>query len=109
MKELDTAIPDKPPPNRTERRGVATLKKRGVLPDDAVYLQDLPDERPIMVTRQELPKLFRGQTAQTWANLAHLKQGPKFYRRGKFAWYVVADVIEHLTQNLTQTSNGEGM
>ena len=75
-------------------------------PTNAVFLNNLPDPRPIMVTRQELPKLFPGMTARTWANLAHLKQGPRYFRIGKFAWYVVADVIEYLTQNPVQTTNG---
>ncbi len=70
----------------------------------AVFLENLPDPRPVMVTRQELPKLFPGMTARTWANLAHLKQGPKYHRRGKLTWYVVDDVIEYLTQNPIHTT-----
>jgi len=75
-------------------------------PPNAIFLDNLSDPRPIMVTRQELPKLFPGMTARAWANLAHLKQGPKFCRRGKLTWYVVDDVIEYLTQNPVQTTNG---
>jgi len=73
---------------------------------NADFLEKLPDPRPVMVTRQELPKLFPGMTARTWANLAYLKQGPKFYRRKKLTWYVVDDVIEYLTQNPIQTTSG---
>jgi hypothetical protein len=79
---------------------------KSTIPSKADFLKNIPDPRPFMVTRQELPKLFPGMTARTWANLAHLKQGPKFYRKGKLAWYVVDDVIEYLTQNPIQTSNG---
>ena len=74
------------------------------IPHSAVFLENLPDPRPIMVTRQELPKLFPGMTARTWANLAHEKKGPRFYRIGKLAWYVVDDVIEYLTQNPIHTT-----
>ena len=75
-------------------------------PPNAVFLNNLPDPRPIMVTRQELPKLFPGMTARTWANLAHLKQGPKFYRKSKLTWYVVDDVASYLMQNPVETSGG---
>ena len=75
-------------------------------PPNAVFLENLPDPRPIMVTRQELPKLFPGLTARTWANMAHEKKGPKFYRIGKLTWYVVDEVFEYLTQNPVQTTNG---
>jgi len=78
-------------------------------PLNAVFLSNLPDPRPIMVTRQELPKLFLGMTARTWANMAHEKKGPKFYRIGKLTWYMVTDVIEYLTQNPVQTTNGEDL
>ena len=83
------------------------MKKPESLPADAVFLENLPDPRPVMVTRQELPKLFPGMTARTWANMAHEKKGPKFYRISKLTWYLVDDVLEYLTQNPIQTSNGE--
>ncbi len=73
-------------------------------PPNAIFLENLPNPRPVMVTRQELPKLFPGMTARTWANLAHEKKGPKFYRVGKLAWYVVSDVIDYLKQNPVQTN-----
>ncbi len=75
-------------------------------PPNAVFLNNLPDPRPIMVTRQELPKLFPGMTARTWANMAHEKKGPKFYRIGKLTWYVVDDVASYLMQNPVETSGG---
>lgn len=81
------------------------MKKPESLPAHADFLDNLPEPRPILVTRQALPKLFPGMTARTWANMAHEKKGPKFYRIGKLAWYVVADVIEYLTQHPIQTSN----
>jgi len=77
------------------------------VPSNADFLENLPDPRPVMVTRQELPKLFPGMAVRTWANMAHEKTGPRFYRVGKLAWYAVDDVIEYLTQNPIQTSNGE--
>ena len=77
------------------------------IPVNTLLLENLPEPRPIMVTRQELPKLFPGMTARTWANMAHEKKGPKFYRIGKLAWYVIEDVIKYLTQNPIQTSNSD--
>ena len=65
----------------------------------------LPEVRPVMVTRQQLPKYFPGMTARTWANLAHLKQGPEFFRKGKLAWYEVDTVADYLKQSPVQTTN----
>ena len=76
------------------------------IPFKADFLKNIPAPRPFMVTRQELPKLFPGMTARTWANMAHEKKGPKYYRIGKLTWYLVSDVIEYLCQNPIQTSNG---
>ncbi|MCH7650111.1 MAG: hypothetical protein IIA63_03005 [Nitrospinae bacterium] len=70
----------------------------------AVNLEELPEVRPIMCTRQQLPKYFPGMTARTWANLAHLKQGPEFFRKGKLAWYEVDTVADYLKQNPVKTS-----
>ena len=74
------------------------------LPSKAVFLENLPEPRPVMVTRQQLPKYFPGMTARTWANMAHEKKGPKYYKIGKLTWYVVDDVIEYLCQNPIQTT-----
>lgn len=74
-------------------------------PPKAVNLEELPKARPIMCTRQELPKYFPGMSSQTWANLAHLKQGPRYYKIGKFCWYVIDEVVEYLTQYTVETSN----
>jgi len=72
--------------------------------NDEATPKDLPELEPIMITRQQIPKLFPGLKAQTLANLASKGQGPKYYRKGKFAWYVVDEVVEYLTQNPIQTS-----
>lgn len=72
---------------------------------DPVTLEDLPEVRPVMVARQQLPKYFPGMTARTWANMAHEKKGPKYYRIGKLTWYVVEDVASYLMQNPVETSS----
>jgi len=82
------------------------MKTTKALPSDATFLESLPEPRPIMCTRQELPKLFPGRTARTWANMAHRKEGPRFFRKGKQTWYLVSEVIEDICQNPIQTSNG---
>ena len=61
---------------------------------------------PVMCTRQRLPKYFPGQCAQTWANLASQKRGPKYWRRGKTCWYSVQEVRDYLTENPIQTVDG---
>ena len=82
------------------------IKNQGepLLPRD-INLEDLPRVCPVMVTRQQLPRYFPGMAAQTWANLAHLKQGPRFYKIGKFCWYVIDEVVDYLTQYPVETSN----
>jgi len=80
------------------------MKTTKALPSDAAFLESLPEPRPIMCTRQQLPKYFPGMTARTWANLGHLKQGPRFFRRGKFAWYEIDTVADYLKQNPVETS-----
>ncbi len=69
--------------------------------------KNLPNVRPVMIARQKLEDYFPGQTSRTWANLAHLKQGPKYFRKGKTCWYLTDDVVEYLAQNPIQTSNGD--
>ena len=85
-------------PNREERRRVALQERQGI--------EDLPNVRPVMVTRQQLPKYFPGMAVRTWANMAHLKEGPRVYRKGKLAWYVVDEVVNYLTQNPIETTGG---
>jgi len=82
------------------------MKTTKALPSDAAFLESLPEPRPVMIARQKLIYYFPGQTARTWANLAHLKQGPRFFRKGKTTWYLTDDVVEYLMQNPIQTSNG---
>lgn len=72
--------------------------------NDKAAPKDLPELEPIMVSRQEIPKLFPGLKAQTLANLASKGQGPKYYRKGKLSWYVVSEVRAWLTTNPVQTS-----
>jgi hypothetical protein len=66
-----------------------------------------PDCKPIMATRSELAKIFPGMSTQTWANLAYEKKGPRYYKRGKLAWYRIEEVEEYLTQNPVQTCEWE--
>jgi len=80
-------------------------KKPEPLPTDADRRKVPPKVRPVMIARQKLPDYFPGRTARTWANLAHLKQGPKFFRKGKTTWYLTDDVVDYLTENPVQTSS----
>ena len=74
--------------------------------DDDELLED-SEPRPLMASRPNLPKLFKGMEAQSWANLAAAGEGPPYYRRGKLCWYIVADVQAYLMKNPVKTSEGE--
>ena len=81
-------------------------KKTPTLPDDAEFPEE-PPPRPIMATRQRMGKWFDGLPPSTLANLAVQGKGPRFYRRGKLAWYDISEAEDYLKQNPVSTSDGE--
>ena len=81
-------------------------KKTPTLPDNAEFPEE-PPPCPIMASRPNLPELFKGMEAQSWANLAAAGEGPPYFRRGKLCWYIVADVQAYLMKNPVKTSEGE--
>jgi len=79
-------------------------KTHHTLPNDAKAVQAPPGYRPIMATRQNIGKYFDGLNAQTLANLAAQGKGPRFWRKGKFAWYDISEAENYLKKNPITTS-----
>ena len=77
--------------------------KDGGFSEDAQHIENLPDPQPILAARQALPKIFPGQSQQTWANLASKKEGPRYWRKGKLCWYDVQEVKRYLMKNPVKT------
>jgi len=57
------------------------------------------DFEPLMATRKQLETLFPGLSSRTLANWATEGRGPKYYRQGRNAWYIIEEVQEFLTEN----------
>ena len=73
--------------------------------NDHDLIKNLPDNpRPLFFRRTDAKKLF-GISPRQLENLAMERQGPPYYRCGKFTIYSVTDFIEWLTQHPIKTNN----
>ena len=63
------------------------------------YPEATPSQQPIMATRRQLETLFPGLCSRTLSNWAYEGKGPRYWRKGKNAWYDVQEVREFLTEN----------
>jgi len=81
-------------------------KKQNFLPADAEILDDLPESSPLFFKRPDSEKLF-GIPPRVLSDLAMKKEGPPYYRRGKYSIYKVSIFIRWLTQNPVKTNGGE--
>ena len=62
--------------------------------------------RPLYFKRPDSEKIF-GIPSRVLEDLAMKKQGPPFYKRGKYAIYEVATFIKWLTENPVQTTGND--
>jgi len=77
--------------------------------DEYTLIQNLPDNpRPLFFRRTDAKKLF-GISPRQLENLAMERQGPPYYRCGKFSIYSVADFIDWITKHPVKTNNWEGV
>ncbi|HCB46653.1 MAG TPA: hypothetical protein DEP37_09520 [Algoriphagus sp.] len=68
-------------------------------------INNLPDNpRPLFFRRTDAKKLF-GISPRQLENLAMERQGPPYYRCGKFSIYSVADFIKWLKKHPVKTNN----
>jgi hypothetical protein len=67
-------------------------------------LKDWPEPQPLFFKRPDSEKLF-GIPPRVLEDLAMKKQGPPYYRRGKYAIYSVPKFIEWLTEIPVKTTN----
>ncbi len=75
------------------------------LPKDAHLVQFEPGWNcPVYFKRPDSEKLF-GIPPRVLEDLAMKKEGPPYYRRGKYSIYEVTAFVEWLTQNPIKTSN----
>ena len=73
--------------------------------DEYTLIQNLPDNpRPLFFRRTDAKKLF-GISPRQLENLAMERQGPPYYRCGKFSIYSVADFIKCLKKHPVKTNN----
>jgi len=67
-------------------------------------LKELPEVRPLYFKRPDSEKWF-GIPPRVLEDLAMKKEGPPYYRRGKYSIYEVDTFEKWLTQNPIKTSN----
>jgi hypothetical protein len=80
------------------------MRKSKQLPAEAQLLKNLPEPKPLYFRRQDSLKLF-GVTPRVLEDLAMKKQGPNYWKQGKYCFYHVGLFEEWLTQNPVKTTS----
>ena len=82
-------------------------KKKKMTAEEEEFVQkcvkELPLVRPLYFKRPDSEKLF-GVPARVLEDLAMKKEGPPYYRRGKYSIYEVTIFEKWLTENPVQTT-----
>ncbi len=73
-------------------------------PNVQEILKTLPQTRPLYFKRPDSEKLF-GIPPRVLEDLAMKKQGPPYYRRGKYCLYRVDTFESWVTENPVRTTN----
>ena len=92
-------------------KSLSTFDSKVPLPSAIGYLLETlgypgsPEINPVVVAGKSAEKLIVGYSSKSFANDRSLKRGCRYFMVGSRPYYLVADLIDHFTQNPVETTN----